>query len=474
MLRKILILSWFGLCFLSSLAKAQDIGEYKVVLQRGDYTKIRLNLSVLSLDAPDWTTFEISSKFSEQDGIDMLTKFLDICVLDGTEADKKCGEAPKKVTYTNGLLDKTVITSRSTDYTAAFVSGATKFTLPDNSTGPLIYKLTTQIELTAANTSLPFKTSTAIAVRLYAGTAAIGSNNYKEIEGTKATLAVAVNDSPGEFVVQSSKGTLTGVWTDDEVVDLADGNKGSADGVLAFVIAEPFNDQPKITIHSYNQTDPALETTYPNSCSIVDVDGTSCKLNCVDDQGSPLPDDKYYLKTTDLQAAGYSYQESGSSNSVSITGLSKETTYAFVVQYQPDGLLRDCRLKKPSDAVTLSELGGGPEPTLKDPRCFIATAAYGSTLDPHLNSLRWFRDNALLVTGWGRSLVATYYRLSPPMAAFITEHPKLQALVRGVLWLPVVLIEFWRERPSLLLTISAMCGTVSLLFLRRRSLRASV
>ena len=124
--------------------------------------------------------------------------------------------------------------------------------------------------------------------------------------------------------------------------------------------------------------------------------------------------------------------------------------------------------------MTLSQLGGAGEPTLKDPRCFIATAAYGSALDPHLDTLRWFRDNVLLVTGLGHKLVKTYYNYSPPLADFISAHPTLRAITRAALWLPVIMIETWRERPSLFLTLSGMAGTFALLYLRRRSLRASI
>jgi hypothetical protein len=72
------------------------------------------------------------------------------------------------------------------------------------------------------------------------------------------------------------------------------------------------------------------------------------------------------------------------------------------------------------------------------PGCFIATAAYGSALDPHLDSLRAFRDDYLLTNAMGRSLVAFYYEHSPPMADFIADRDWLRAIVRAVLT-PIVL-----------------------------------
>lgn len=72
-----------------------------------------------------------------------------------------------------------------------------------------------------------------------------------------------------------------------------------------------------------------------------------------------------------------------------------------------------------------------------DDRCFIATAAYGSPLDKHVEVLREFRNVYLLPTKAGRAFVDTYYSLSPPAAQFIAGHDTLRAMVRGAL-LPVV------------------------------------
>jgi hypothetical protein len=66
--------------------------------------------------------------------------------------------------------------------------------------------------------------------------------------------------------------------------------------------------------------------------------------------------------------------------------------------------------------------------------CFIATAAYGSYLDPHVKTLRWFRDNYLLTNSFGKQFVRTYYRLSPPAARWMSEHARVKSAVRLLLF----------------------------------------
>ncbi|HNQ34640.1 MAG TPA: hypothetical protein PKN80_01075 [bacterium] len=87
-------------------------------------------------------------------------------------------------------------------------------------------------------------------------------------------------------------------------------------------------------------------------------------------------------------------------------------------------------------AGIVSKLQGGGGP------CFIATAAYGSYQEPHVQVLRRFRDRFLLASPPGRAFVRFYYRHSPPLAAVIARNETLRAATRtallpvyGVAWL---------------------------------------
>lgn len=72
--------------------------------------------------------------------------------------------------------------------------------------------------------------------------------------------------------------------------------------------------------------------------------------------------------------------------------------------------------------------------------CFIATAVYSTPFAPEIGILRKFRDEVLLEDGLGREFVRLYYRISPPMANFISEHPIAKAIIREIAIKPIVKI----------------------------------
>ncbi|HAS16686.1 MAG TPA: hypothetical protein DCR39_02015 [Nitrospiraceae bacterium] len=69
--------------------------------------------------------------------------------------------------------------------------------------------------------------------------------------------------------------------------------------------------------------------------------------------------------------------------------------------------------------------------------CFIATAAYGSYLDPHVKTLRDFRDTYLLTNRMGKVFVDFYYTYSPTVAELIRKHEFLRIVTRIIL-IPIV------------------------------------
>jgi hypothetical protein len=71
--------------------------------------------------------------------------------------------------------------------------------------------------------------------------------------------------------------------------------------------------------------------------------------------------------------------------------------------------------------------------------CCAVASAYDATDDGRLDVIRQFRDDYLMSNPVGRSLAALYYRVSPPVARFIDDHPSVKPVARAAL-MPVVAV----------------------------------
>jgi hypothetical protein len=94
--------------------------------------------------------------------------------------------------------------------------------------------------------------------------------------------------------------------------------------------------------------------------------------------------------------------------------------------------------------------------------CFIATAAYGSLLEPHVKILRAFRDKYLIPSALGRRFVKFYYKYSPPSADIIRRHDFLRAIVRWAL-APIVGLAYFALHASMMQKIVVMLIILTLM-----------
>jgi hypothetical protein len=97
-----------------------------------------------------------------------------------------------------------------------------------------------------------------------------------------------------------------------------------------------------------------------------------------------------------------------------------------------------------------------------DDDCFIATAAFGSSMAADVLVLRDFRDAYLLPNRLGKSFVKFYYRTSPAIARVIARHEMLRAMTRTGLAPIVWTCRLSLESPSVTLALG-VAGSAAVL-----------
>jgi hypothetical protein len=144
----------------------------------------------------------------------------------------------------------------------------------------------------------------------------------------------------------------------------------------------------------------------------------------------------------------------GTETSCSLYGFNDNTTYYFVARayniygQESENSVELSNITKVTSIASTDGGGGGG--------CFIATAAYGSKFEKHVQIIRKFRDLYLMPHSIGRAFVRAYYRYSPSMAGFIAGHGTLRMWVRWGL-LPLIgfswLVLYLGALPTMLLLV---------------------
>jgi serine protease len=108
--------------------------------------------------------------------------------------------------------------------------------------------------------------------------------------------------------------------------------------------------------------------------------------------------------------------------------------------------------------------------------CFIATAAFGSPLERHVQILRDFRDRILLTSSAGKAFVDFYYKTSPAIADKIAQSEGLRLMMRWSL-MPVIgvayLIIHWGMLMTMLLFTIIVLTVIFTIRILRKKIRKS-
>jgi uncharacterized protein YjdB len=174
---------------------------------------------------------------------------------------------------------------------------------------------------------------------------------------------------------------------------------------------------------------------------------------------------------------GDSLQLTASSNDLSDTTFTWRSSDEAIATIDANGLLTALAVGNTMITVT----GGGSGVTANTTvvvtetqenngggrACFIASATRGTPLATEIDILRHLRDTYLVESTIGKAFVDMYYRISPPIADMVAQHPLLAAIVRLVL-IPVI----WISRLLIILpkaaTLSLLAGMGVLAMLRLR------
>ncbi|MBC61999.1 MAG: hypothetical protein CMP11_06035 [Zetaproteobacteria bacterium] len=234
--------------------------------------------------------------------------------------------------------------------------------------------------------------------------------------------------APENFGLTATYKSATATWkvhSRNEQIDYTNNQSFNPPSkVVAIVISPEVSDGAELKAKEI-QTD-QNDLNYPDS--ICTYSKNDCSIECPTGEHFIDPDSTGH-------ADGIEVISTGNNGFKAISPLEVDQEYIVFLQYQKGTQRTECKKATPFEDYTLTGLNGGSE-TEGDPRCFIVSAAYGSSFAKEIDIFRWARDKFLNTNSLGRNLVDFYYRNSPILADQIRQSPSLQVLMRSILWVP--------------------------------------
>jgi len=218
-------------------------------------------------------------------------------------------------------------------------------------------------------------------------------------------------------------------------------------------------------LNAFGAVSNALNSQTPTSLTVAGVSNTKIDLLWTDNSSNESGF-KIERKTDENGEFTELASVSGNTTAYSDSNITHSTTYYYRVRAFGGSLGRfehsnEVSATTPTPVSAGGDGGGGGG----GGGCFIATAAYGSPLHPHVKELRRFRDRHLLNSPAGKGFVSLYYRYAPSLAEGIQENDNLRFAAR-IMLTPLVMMVIYPYQ-----TLSVMTAFLigSLWIFRRKS-----
>lgn len=303
-------------------------------------------------------------------------------------------------------------------------------------------------------------------------------SEWSEVSSFTTIDALASDDTDQNGVPDEQEITDPDVDLDEDgTSDMVQGDMKCANTVVGDGQIAVKQGTKVASVDSINSIDPATIADTKNKPDEMLLGLISFKLT-VDNPRDTAEVTVYLSEPTPADAKWYKYDPVNGWQDYSAHATFSADRRSVTLELQDGGFgdadgLANATIIDPSGAGTVTGPAPAPAPAGGGGGgCFIATAAYGSPMEPHVKVLRDFRDRFLLTNPVGKTFVDLYYNYSPPVVDFIARHDTVCLVVRwsllpfvGVSWMainhgPISTLVF------ILLFLSLISSTTVVLFKR--------